>query len=81
MARNCPSKGQGQKPPFKYKKKPSARITETADEKEEDSSDEEDNRSQTSGSTKVEPSLMAQINKLKTEDKEAIFAKLINEGF
>jgi hypothetical protein len=86
MARACPGKGQSQgpKPPnSKFQKKPTARITETADEEEVTSEEEEDARSMTSGSTKVnkEPSLMAQINKLGTEDKEAIFARLINDGF
>jgi hypothetical protein len=86
MAHACPGKGQTQssKPQnSKFQKKPSARMTEMADEEEATSEEEEDAWSATSGSTKVnkEPSLMAQINKLGTEDKEAIFARLINEGF
>ena len=90
LARNCPSRGQGSRTPqgreFQkrgFKKKQSARTTETADEGGEENSDEEETLSQTSGSTKVDkdPSLMAQINKLGLEEKEAIFSKLINEGF
>jgi Zinc knuckle len=86
MARACPGKGQSQSsklPNLKFQKKPSARITEMADEGEVTSEEEEEARSMTSGSTKVNkaPSLMAQINKLGTEDKEAIFARLINKGF